>query len=162
MTNKIEIRPIKKADNNTLSKIIRQVLTEHNANLEGTAFTDTETDYLYESYKAKKGAYFVALIINKIVGGSGIALLGKDFPETCELQKMYLLPKARGLKISNKLIDACFAFAQKQGFKNCYLETFPTMKRAHAFYQKQGFKFIEKPLKKSCHTACHIYMYKTF
>ena len=162
MTQKIEIRPIQKEDNFRLAQIIRQVLTEHQANLEGTAFTDAETDCLYESYKAKKGAYFVALVNGKIVGGSGIALLHKDFPETCELQKMYLLPEARGLKISDELIDLCFDFAKKQGFKNCYLETFATMKRAHAFYLKKGFAFREKALVKSCHTACHIYMYKTF
>ncbi|MFK5890435.1 MAG: GNAT family N-acetyltransferase [Flavobacteriaceae bacterium] len=162
MTHKIEIRPIQKKDNLRLAQIIRQVLTEHKANLEGTAFTDVETDCLYETYKTKKGAYFVALIDDEIVGGSGIALLNKDFPKTCELQKMYLLPEARGLKIGDKLIESCFNFAQKQGFKNCYLETFATMKRAHDFYLKKGFVFREKPLVKSCHTACHIYMYKTF
>jgi len=162
VTRKIEIRPIKKEDNYRLAQIIRQVLTEHKANLEGTAFTDAETDCLYETYHANKGAYLVALIDGKIVGGSGIALLHKDFPKTCELQKMYLLPKARGLKIGDKLIDSCFDFAQKKGFKNCYLETFASMKRAHAFYLKKGFTFKEKPLVKSCHTACHIYMYKTF
>jgi len=162
VTNKIEIRPIQKEDNLIVARIIRQVLTEHDANLDGTAFTDAETDSLYESYKTKNGAYFVVLIDNKIVGGCGITALHKDFPDTCELQKMYLLPKVRGLKIADKLIDICFDFAKKQGFKNCYLETFPTMKRAHAFYQKIGFTFREKPLVKSCHTACHIYMFKTF
>ena len=162
MTHKIEIRPIKKEDNSKLAQIIRQVLTEHNVNLKGTPFTDNKTDCLYETYKANKGAYFIALIDGKIVGGSGISLLHKDYPKICELQKMYLLPEARGLCIGDKLIETCFKFAQKKGFTSCYLETFETMKRAHAFYLKKGFAFIEKPLVNSCHSACHIYMYKTF
>jgi putative acetyltransferase len=160
MTNKIEIRLIKKEDNSTLAHIIRQVLTEHKANLDGTAFTDTETDHLYEAYKAKNSAYFVALVNEKIVGGCGIAPLNPQFKDTCELQKMYLLPEARGLKIGHLLSQKVLNFAREKGFKRCYLETFPTMKRAHDFYLKLGFKFLDKPLVKSCHTACHIYMSK--
>jgi len=162
VTNKIEIRLVKKEDNLKLAKIIREVLTEFDANLKGTAFYDKETDAISESYLNDKAAYYVALVNNKLVGGGGISLLHKDYPKICELQKMYLLPEARGLNIGDKLIEACFKFAQTQGFTSCYLETFETMKRAHAFYLKKGFDFIEKPLIKSCHTACHIYMYKSF
>jgi len=161
MSNKIDIRPVKLKDNTRLAAIIRQVLTEFKANIDGTAFTDTKTDTLFENYQANKRCYFVALIDGKLVGGSGIAELSDTYPDTCELQKMYLLPQARSLKIGYKLIEQCFTFAKKAGFKHCYLETFPTMKKAHAFYQKLGFKFLEKPLVKSCHTACHIYMLKT-
>ncbi len=160
MTNKIEIRLIKKEDNDTLARIIRQVLTEHKADLDGTAFTDAETDHLYEAYKSKNGAYFVALVNEKIVGGCGIVPLSPQFKDTCELQKMYLLPEARGLKIGYQLSQKVLYFAKKQGFKRCYLETFPTMTRAHNFYRKLGFNFLDKPLVKSCHVACHIYMSK--
>jgi len=158
---KIEIRPVKKEDNLTLAQIIRKVLTEHKANLEGTAFTAKSTDNIYGCYKNTNSAYFVALLNGKIVGGCGITALNRGYPNICELQKMYLLPQARGLKIADKLLDLCLNFAKEKGFKSCYLETFPTMKRAHAFYLKKGFVFREKALVESCHTACHVYMYKT-
>ncbi|NDK19168.1 MAG: GNAT family N-acetyltransferase, partial [Zetaproteobacteria bacterium] len=46
MSNKIEIRLVRPEDNDKLAQIIRQVLTEFNANLPGTPFTDAKTDSL--------------------------------------------------------------------------------------------------------------------
>jgi len=162
MNQKIDIRTVKIEDNAKLATIIKQVLTEFNANIKGTAFTDDATNTIFETYQHNKGHYFVALINDKLVGGAGIAPLSTEYPDTCELQKMYLLPQARGLKIGYQLAKNCFAFAKQKGFKKCYLETFPTMKRAHNFYKELGFEFVKQPLVKSCHIACHIYMLKNF
>lgn len=162
MSNKIEIRLIKPEDNAKLALIIRQVLTEFKANFDGTPFTDSKTDAIFETFKTKNGRYFVAILNDELVGGGGILPLEGDFKDTCELQKMYLLPKARGLKIGYQIIGRCFEFAKKEGFKKCYLETFPTMKKAQVFYQKLDFVFLDKPLVKACHTACHIWMLKQF
>lgn len=162
MSNKIEIRLIKREDNVKLALIIRQVLAEFKANLDGTPFTDSKTDAIYETFEAKNGRYFVALLNGEFVGGAGIYGLSNDFKDTCELKKMYLLPKARGLKIGYQIVDRCFEFAKQKGFKQCYLETFPTMKKAQAFYQQLGFEYLDKPFIKACHTACHIWMLKQF
>jgi len=161
VTNKIEIRLVKKEDNNILSHIIKQVLIEYQADIKGTAFTNEKTDIIYETYQSNKSKYFVAIINNKLVGGGGIAPLSNDYPLICVLQKMYLLTEARGLKIGFKLINKCFEFAKQNGFKQCYLDTFPSMKTAQDFYQKLGFKYLKQPLAKSCNEACNIYMLKT-
>lgn len=162
MSNKIEIRLAKPEDNIKLALIIRQVLTEFKANLDGTPFTDSKTDAIFETFKAKNGRYVVSILNGELVGGGGISALSDDFKDTCELQKMYLLPKARGLKIGYQIIELCFEFAKQKGFKQCYLETFPTMKKAQAFYQQLGFVFLDKPLVKACHTVCNIWMLKQF
>jgi len=161
VTNKIEIRLVKKEDNLKLAKIIREVLTEFGANLKGTAFYDKETDAISESYLSDKAVYYVALINGKLVGGGGIAPIKNDKTNTCELVKMYLLPEARGLNIGKSIILKCLTFAKEVGYKYCYLETFPSMSRAIAFYKISGFKYLNKPLSQSCHYSCNVWMQKT-
>jgi len=160
MNQKIGIRTVKIEDNLKLATIIKQVLIEFKANIKGTAFTDKKTNTIYQNYQSNKSSYFVALINGNLVGGGGIAPISNKYPLTCVLQKMYLLPKARGLKIGYRLINNCFEFAKQNGFKQCYLDTFPNMKTAQAFYLKLGFKYLKQPLVKSCNTACNIYMLK--
>jgi len=161
MTNKIEIRLVKKEDNLELAKIIRSVLTEFGANLKGTAFYDAETDEISGSYLSDKSVYYVALVNDKLVGGGGISPIKNDNTNTCELVKMYLLPKARDLHIGKSIILKCLTFAKKVGYKNCYLETFPTMSRAIEFYKKNDFKNLAKPISQSCHYSCNVWMLKT-
>lgn len=161
MTNKIDIRPIKKEDDLAISKIIRSVLTEFGANIKGTAYYDAATDAMTVAYQAKNAVYYVARLNGKIIGGGGVNPLKKDEKEVCELQKMYLLPEARGLKIGYQIMMQCLDFAKSKGYKNCYLETFPTMKGAIAFYEKLGFKYLKNRLASSCHESCNIWMIKT-
>ncbi|MCF6213249.1 MAG: GNAT family N-acetyltransferase [Flavobacteriaceae bacterium] len=161
MTNKIEIRPIKKEDNTVLAKVIRDVLTEFGANIKGTAFYDTETDSMFEAYQKEKSVYYVALVNGKIVGGGGISPIKNDKNDTCELVKMYLSTEARGLHIGKSIIIKCLAFAKNVAYKNCYLESFPSMTRAIAFYKKNGFKTLDKPISQSCHYSCSVWMLKS-
>jgi len=161
VTNKIEIRLVKKEDNLELAKIIRSVLTEFGANLKGTAFYDKETDEISESYLSDKSVYYVALVNDKLMGGGGISPIKNDKTNTCELVKMYLLSKARGLNIGKSIILKCLTFAKEVGYKNCYLETFPSMSRAISFYKINGFKNLDKPISQSCHCSCNVWMLKT-
>lgn len=161
MTNKIEIRLVKKEDNLKIAKIIREVLTEFGANLKGTAFYDKETDEISEAYLSDKAIYYVALVNGKLVGGGGIAPIKNDKTNTCELVKMYLLSDARGLHIGKSIILKCLTFAKEVGYKNCYLETFPSMSTAIAFYKINGFKNLDKPISQSCHYSCNVWMQKT-
>ena len=143
-----------------LAKVIRNVLTEFGANIKGTAFYDTETDAMSEAYLSEKAVYYVALVDGKLVGGGGISPIKNDDTDTCELVKMYLSPDARGLQIGKTIILKCLSFAKEVGYKNCYLETFPSMTRAIAFYKKNEFKILDKPMSQSCHYSCSVWMLK--
>lgn len=159
MNENIEFREIIKSDNESISKIIKFVLTELNANKKGTAYYDKETDAMYQAYQTKKSVYYIALINNKIVGGCGIHQL-KDAENTiCELQKMYILSEARGLKIGKILLEKCLTFAITH-YEKCYLETFPQMKSAINLYKKNNFKLISKSLGNTAHTACNVWLLK--
>ena len=149
------IRPIEPADNRAVEMIIRSCLTEFGAAHEGTAWADPFLGRFSEVYSAEGSRYFVAVDEDgEIVGGAGIgALAGAD--DTCELQKMYCLPKARGTGVSHLLMDAVLGSAAEH-YSRCYLETLENMTAAQRFYEKYGFVRIYEPLAVTAHFACDV------
>jgi len=160
MNANLEIRTIQKKDNRSLSKIIKSTLEEFNAAMEGTAYTDSETDAMFEAYADNKSVYYVALLNNEIVAGCGINPLQNGDKDICELQKMYMSPNARGQKIGKSLLSKCIDFAKQAGYQQCYLETFPNMRSAIALYKKNGFYNISHSLGNTCHYSCNVWMVK--
>ena len=156
----VAIRLIQPNDNKVIASIIKSVLTELNYNLKGTAFYDKETDNMFEAYQSKKAIYYVALLNGEIVGGCGVNQLSNEKSTICELQKMYILPHARGKKIGQQLIAKCIDFAKKMDYNICYLETFPKMFAAIHLYKKNGFYQLPKALGDTCHYACNVWMQK--
>ena len=105
MEQAVNIRPIQSSDNNALAKIIRDTMKEFGVNRPHTVFFDPTTDKLFELFQKKRSVYNVATINNEIVGGAGIYPTDGLPDDTCELVKMYLLPKARGMGLGRMLID---------------------------------------------------------
>ena len=160
MSEKIEIRPIRESDDLVISNIIKSTLEEFDSAIEGTAYTDKKTDEMFNAYASKNSIYYVALLNNEVIAGCGIKPLNKDNSDICELQKMYMIPEARGKKIGKQLVLKCLDFAKKAGFKQCYLETFPNMEAAIRLYEKNGFYKIDQSLGKTCHYSCNVWMLK--
>jgi putative acetyltransferase len=158
---KVTLRPIQQSDNPFLAKIVRDTLTEFGANHPGTVYYDDTTDALYELFQKKGAAYFVAEIDNEIVGGGGIYPTQGLPEDTCELVKMYLLPKARGTGLGRTLIERSIAFAKETGYKSVYLESMPELKQALKVYAKFGFDYLKGPMGNSGHTGCSLWMLKS-
>jgi putative acetyltransferase len=155
-----KLRPIEPNDNVDLAKIVRNTLAEFGANHPGTVYYDPTTDALYELFQTKGAGYFVASIDNKIVGGAGIYPTEGLPPDTCELVKMYLVPRARGIGLGRTLIDKSLAFARELGYQHVYLETMPELKQALKVYEKFGFRYLDGPMGNSGHTGCSLWMLK--
>lgn len=85
-------------------------------------------DNLFSLYQDFESTYFVVELNHNLVGGAGIHRLDGNDDSICELQKMYLLPVARGKGIGRILMEKCLQFASEQGYKQCYLETMPELK----------------------------------
>ncbi|MEN8124344.1 MAG: GNAT family N-acetyltransferase [Bacteroidota bacterium] len=162
MNEGIIIRPIIKEDDPFIAKIIKSALEEFDAAIEGTAYTDKETNAMFDAYADDKSIYYVALLNDEIVAGCGINPLKDEEQNICELQKMYMLPKARGKKIGKELIIKSLNFAKESGYDACYLETFPNMVAAIELYKKNGFKILERALGNTCHYSCNVWMLKKF
>ena len=149
------IREIEEKDYLIIEKIIRDCLIEYGANHEGTAWADPDLNKFSKIYNKDKEKYWVAEDENgRIVGGVGIGEI-KGLEDVCELQKMYCIKEVRGSGISHKLIEKALDFS-KQYYSKCYLETLENMGAAKKFYEKYGFKRLDKPLIKTEHFACDV------
>ena len=155
------IRLIKKEDNPLIARIIRQVLTEFNANKPGTVYYDPTTDDLYSLFSAPSAEYWIFEVDGKIVGGSGVYPTEGLPAECCELVKLYLLQESRGKGFGKQLIEQCFESAKKFGFKQIYLETMPELKMAMGLYEQCGFTYLTGSLGNSGHYGCDLWMLKT-
>ena len=158
--NKVIIRNIQLADNAAIAKVIRAALTEFGANKPGTVFFDASTDALSELFKVPGAVYYVAEYENEILGGGGIYPT-EGLPEgTCELVKMYLQPKGRGIGLGKKLIEKSLEFAKTNGYTQVYLETMPELRQALDTYAKFGFEYLKGALGNSGHHGCSLWMLK--
>jgi putative acetyltransferase len=156
----IAVREIKKEDNAALAHIVRTTLAEFGANKPGTVYFDPTTDALYELFKVPRSKYFVAEFKGEIVGGGGIYPSDGLPDDTCELVKMYLHKKARGIGLGRLLIQKCIDTAKAEGYKKVYLETMPELKQALNTYEKFGFKYIDHAMGNTGHFGCDLWMLK--
>lgn len=152
------IREIEQKDNAQIAAVIRNVLVEMGVPKIGTAYEDKALDIMYETYNKKNATYFVIELDGRIVGGGGVSQLDNFEGNTCELQKMYFLPEARGKGLGAQMIEKCLTKAKEFGFEQCYLETMPYMKAAKKLYQRNGFDFIDGPMGNTGHYSCNVWM----
>jgi putative acetyltransferase len=155
------IRAIEEKDNQGIAAIIRCTLEEFGANHPGTVYYDDTTDALFQLFSQTPGSvYYVAEYNNELVGGGGIFPTSGLPGDTCELVKMYLLKKARGIGLGKLIIQKALDFAKEAGYKNIYLETMPELKNALNAYAKFGFEYIDHPMGNSGHFGCDLWMLK--
>jgi putative acetyltransferase len=156
----ILIREIQKEDNQQIAAVIREVFISDDYPKTGTAFADSQLDFMFETYDKPKATYFVIEENGKIIGGAGVSQLENSTENICELQKMYFLKEARGKGLGLQMIEKCLATAKEFGYSNCYLETLPEMLVAQRLYNKVGFEYISAPMGNTGHTTCPVWMIK--
>lgn len=149
-----EVRPIKKSDNDSMARVIQQVMTEYGATGPGYSIVDNEVQNMYEHYNDERSVYYVIVKNGEVYGGAGIAHLEGGDKDTCELKKMYFLKDVRGIGFGDKLLELCVDEAKKRGYKKCYLETLGRMPEARSLYEKHGFKKLCGPLGNTGHFKC--------
>ena len=158
---KITIRPIQTTDNAILAKILRSCFHDYEVKCTaGTVYQDPTTDDLFSLFQTPKYQLWVAELENKIVGCCGI-FPTENLPENCtELVKFYISENGRGKGIGKALLEKTIESAKELGYSQIYLESIPEFSTAVSIYEKQGFKFLEKPLGNSGHDGCNLWMLK--
>ena len=139
-----------------LAAVIREVSAEYGLTADkGYSVADPQLDSLSQLYQAPGTGYFLLVAEDgELVGGAGFAPV-TGHAGVCELQKMYLLARARGQGVGRRLAEKVLEEASLRGYQHCYLETTPLLPEALHLYQKLGFTPCPR-LGDSGHDDCEI------
>lgn len=100
-----------------------------------------DIDELVTLFPKNGGAFWVLLDGEQVVGTGGVKRVDR---ETCELKRMYLLPRARGLGWGKKMARTAIEWARAAGFERMRLDTDDELVAATALYQSLGFAPIPR------------------
>lgn len=151
LDGQVGIRKLRRSDDADVAYIVRVVMTEQSIVCTTSHDFDPEVDHMYEHYRAPRHAYFVATVGERIVGGGGYSPLPGGDEGTCELQRMYLLPSARGRGLGRRLLERSLEAARADGYERCYLETLSHLTAARSLYERAGFEPLSGPLGETGH-----------
>lgn len=120
------------------NEIIFSVLNEYGIG----GYTHHSDDSLNQIEQSFAGGYF-GLVKNEeeeIIGTFGLYKLDET---NCEIRKMYLLPKARGMGLGKWMVNFLIKKAKELGYQKIELDTASVLIEAIELYKKMGFKEVE-------------------
>lgn len=136
------------------------------AALFGAYAASLEIDLAYQGFAAElaslPGAYAPprgALLLARDAAGApaGCVALRPLADGVCEMKRLYVSPRARGLGLGRALIDAVLQAAAAGGYREIRLDTLPSMAGALALYAAAGFTpvppYYDTPVKNTVFLA---------
>ncbi|HEY0833445.1 MAG TPA: GNAT family N-acetyltransferase [Azospirillum sp.] len=120
------------------------------ARLFGAYAASLDIDLSYQDFAAE-----LAGLPGKYAPPAGALLIARDGPGEplgcvglrpiapdgcCEMKRLYVAPRGRGLGLGQALVDAVVGEAARIGYREMRLDTLPTMAAALALYGKAGFR----------------------
>lgn len=101
---------------------------------------DTELSQLPGEYAPPRGALLVATVNGELAGCCALRPLDTaDYPNACEMKRLYVRPAFRGLRAGRLLAEAIMDMARVAGYDSILLDTLDDMESARALYQELGF-----------------------
>jgi len=156
----LHIRPIAADDDRVIAEIILSVMEGYEDDPSTTIAGDSTIHHMYRNYQEDRAVYYVACLNDKVAGGCGIRQLSGTEENICELQRMFLLPNARGKGIGRQLMQLCLDKARESGYEQVYIETLQEMRVAQQLYRSFGFEKISFALGNTGHCGCDVKMLK--
>jgi ribosomal protein S18 acetylase RimI-like enzyme len=91
-------------------------------------------------YAAPRGALLTAKYSNQWAGCCAIRPLDTtDYPNACEMKRLYVRPEFRSLGIGRLLAEASLDAARQANYSHVLLDTLTEMESARALYEDLGF-----------------------
>lgn len=147
----MQVREIEAKDNQIIEQIIKRSLESVHLDIPGTAYFDPQLSHLSSYYQQNENAKYWVVVDREDVPVGGVGIAPYDEKKgICELQKLYLAPKAQGKGLAKELLQVALAFAEEY-YEYCYLETMEKLQAANQLYARFGFKRLNKPLPGSEH-----------
>ncbi len=93
-----------------------------------------------KKYTAPAGELLVAIENDEVVG---MIAYHKHSATRCEMKRLYVKPKYRGMKLGEQLIQKLIELAIQSGYTEIVLDTLLPLQSAIYLYQKLGFQQCE-------------------
>lgn len=141
---------------------VAQLFEAYAASLEiDLAYQDfaSEVSALPGKYASPAGALLLARDINgEALGCIGLRPMAEE--GCCEMKRLYVSPKGRGLGLGGALISALLGEAVRIGYREMRLDTLPSMAPAISLYTKAGFvpiaPYYVTPIEGTLFFACSL------
>ena len=101
---------------------------------------DAELKNPAHKYTAPEGELLVALENEEVLG---MVAYHRHSDVRCEMKRLYVRPKARGMHLGSTLIKEIICHAKKAGYEEMVLDTIAPLKTAVSLYKKNGFEECE-------------------
>ncbi len=101
---------------------------------------DDELERLPGDYAEPRGALLLARVDGQIAGCCALRPLDSaDYPNACEMKRLYVRTAFRGLGLGRQLADAIMDAARIAGYDYVLLDTLDEMEAARTLYEDLGF-----------------------
>lgn len=104
---------------------------------------DAELAHLPGDYAEPSGALLLAMVDGELAGCCAMrALDSVDYPNACEMKRLYVRSTHRRLGLGRQLAEAMMDAAHVAGYRHMLLDTLTEMESARALYQDLKFEEI--------------------
>ncbi len=100
---------------------------------------DNELRGLPGEYAPPYGRLFLARAEAEL---AGCVALRRIDEASCEMKRLYVLPRSRGMGVGRALTTAVIDAARQIGYRRMRLDTLPSMREAIPLYESLGFRRI--------------------
>ncbi|MDB5966445.1 MAG: GCN5-related N-acetyltransferase [Polaromonas sp.] len=122
--------------------VFKEYAAQLGIDLEFQDFSAELTD-LPGDYAPPRGMLLLALVGGEIAGCCALRPLeAVDYPNACEMKRLYVRKAFRGFGIGRQLAQAVLDGAHIAGYRHVLLDTLSDMESARALYEDLGFEEI--------------------
>lgn len=94
-------------------------------------------------YAEPRGALLMAYVDGQVAGCCALRPMDSvDYPNACEMKRLYVRPAFRGLGLGRQLAEAIMDAARIAGYDHVLLDTLDDMEAARTLYEYLGFEEI--------------------
>lgn len=94
-------------------------------------------------YRSPAGRLMLALVDGAVAGCGALRPLPDcDYPNACEMKRLYVRPAFRGFGLGRLLVQALLDDAKRAGYSSVLLDTLDDMEAARGLYASFGFEEV--------------------
>lgn len=136
------LTPQLRSEFNALREIFREYAASLSVDLSFQNF-DEELATLPGEYVAPRGALLLARVDGHVAACCALrALDDTDYPNACEMKRLYVRPAYRGLGLGRQLVESIMDTARLSAYHHVLLDTLDDMEAARTLYDDLGFVAI--------------------